>query len=144
MILDRCDLSNVSLAGASLTRVVMSGCKGVGLDLGEAIATSLDVRDSGFKLATLIGARLDRCRFTESDLGEVDFDGATLDGVTFSSCRLAGARFPRARLSRVDLRGSELAGALFEPAALPSITITPVQAPDLLAAMGVRIEGLSP
>lgn len=96
-----CDLANVHLGSAALTRVELSGCRATGLVASGSLLRNVSFRDciadlSAFRFATFTKVELVDCR-----LHGADFVSADLTGATFRRCDLS-----RAELSQVQARGA--------------------------------------
>lgn len=97
----QCDLANVHLRSAALTRVELSGCRATGFVASGSLLRNVTMRDciadlSAFRFATFTRVELVDCR-----LHGADFVSADLTGATFRRCDLS-----RAELSQVQARGA--------------------------------------
>ncbi len=122
-----CDLANAVWREAALTRVEIVGCRVTGLDLTEASADDLLVRECSGTLACFRFATIKRALFERCGLSEVDFQDATLTDTRLQGCDLAGAVWFGATLAGVDLRGSTLDDPRMRAGDLTGAVIDPVQ-----------------
>lgn len=115
-------LAGAQLFGATMRRVVFSGCK---LD-------SVNFR----------GARLDEVRFDKCVLRDVDFADAQLTGCAFGGSDLTRTDFSRVRMDRTDLRDAQL-GIIIDSQSLRGAIISSGQlvalAPALAETMGLVV-----
>lgn len=95
--LEHCDLSHAGLQGTSWHRATLSHCAlsrapATDARLDRAVFTDCDLRGARFDIvrspdvASLAGARFDRC-----DLRDTSWAGRDLSGAVFTSCDLTGA-----------------------------------------------------
>lgn len=108
-VLHQCDLANLHLSSASLTRVELTGCRATGLVASGALLRNVTIRDcvadlSAFRFATFTKVRIVDCR-----LQGADFVSADLSGATFRRCDLS-----RAELSQVKARGAVFVDCLWD------------------------------
>jgi len=126
--------------------VELIGCRVTGLDLTEASATSLVLRDCVGSLASFRFANLKRARFEDCGLTEADFLNAVLTEVVFRRCDLKNAVFHGTRASGADLRGCALDDLRIGPADLAGTVIDPIQlvalARRLAANQGIVVRAL--
>ena len=136
--------ANGDWGGALLRRVVFSGARLTGLNLGEAKLE--DVRFVNCKLdyANFRFAAIDHVSFEDCVLTEADFQGAQVYASNFPGSHLRGTDFTKAELSHVDLRGAELAGLGGSLLGLRGATVDSLQlidlAPALVHELGIRVE----
>lgn len=102
-VLEHCDLANLHLSSAALTRVELTGCRATGLVASGSLLRNVTLRDciadlSAFRFATFTKVEIVDCR---------------LHGADFVSADLTGATFRRCDLSRADLSQAQARGAVF-------------------------------
>lgn len=106
---DRIGAANGNWRGATLRRVVLTGCRLTGLDLAEARLEEAVLRDCKLDYVNLRHAAVENVTFSGCVMSGADFQSARLRAVRFEDCNLTEADFSRAELEAVDLRGSQLA-----------------------------------
>jgi uncharacterized protein YjbI with pentapeptide repeats len=141
VVCERCDLSMIDWRGASLTRVVVRGCRVTGGKLPEGALESVRFVDCHMDYASFASARFRQVSFESCQLREADFHGADLAGTTFVDCELRGADFGRAKLDGTDLSASNAAGITLSPADVAGLVVSQAQAVELVKLFGVRVKG---
>ena len=110
---------DVSLFGATLTRVA-----GTGADLALANLTRADLTRANLARADLTGANLAGADLTRADLTGADLTAATLAGATLAGATLARAILAGVILDRAILAGADLALANLADADLTRADLT--------------------
>ncbi len=137
-VFEACDFSNCDFSKASFQKTLFQGCKLMGADFIESSLRHvrfLDVsggyvnfadsrvQDTAFEKSRLPNAAFSRCRFAAS----------------FDTCDLTQSLFQQTPLKDIDLRTSQLQGIQITLPDLRGAIVTPMQASDLAALLGVVI-----
>ncbi|MBX0326629.1 pentapeptide repeat-containing protein [Oscillochloris sp. ZM17-4] len=85
------------------------------------------------------GATLRSVRFERCALRGASFAGSNLSGVIFRDCDLTGADFRETTLRGADLRGSTLAGLQVGLREIQGAIVSPSQAAELAAILGLAV-----
>jgi uncharacterized protein YjbI with pentapeptide repeats len=102
------DASNGDWRGAHMRRVLFSGCRLTGWNLGESNLEEVTFRDCKLDYASFRFAVLDRVSFEDCVLTDTDLQAVRCKSSRFAGCQLHGTDFNKAELDGVDLRGSDL------------------------------------
>ena len=117
----RCDLSGLTLSGASLTGANLSSA-----DLAGSQLTSASLTGANLSGADLSYARLDRANLTGANLSAGVLSGATITYANLTGANLSKAALVDADLSGATLTGANLSGANLTGATLAGATLTGV------------------
>lgn len=138
--LRRARFNEVWLHGVRLTAMDLSDSNWIDATVIGSVAAGVAAHGSrlrrvifrGCKLhgVNFRGATLTEVTFEDCTLREVDFGGATLRDCRFPGSQLRETDFSQVTLDKVDLRGAEL-GLIVTPGALKGATITPAQLTEL-------------
>ncbi len=109
--LERCSLGNAVLEGARL-----DGCRVLNTSMRQIIANDTAWVDTRARLSDLAAATMHRacfnaCRFEESLMAGMDFEGATLTDCEFDICDMTGASFKDSLMVRCRFRDNRLGSA---------------------------------
>lgn len=116
------------LAGADLTRVVLSGGSLMHVDLSRAVVVGTQLDGVTAQGATLTGVALQPANVQGITLdGATGFVGADLTGVVLTKAKLDGIDFTGAKFPMAHLEGAFLRGATLDrTTGLPAATLTGV------------------
>jgi uncharacterized protein YjbI with pentapeptide repeats len=142
-VLRDCDLSNIEGREATLTRVVVSNSRLIGVAFSPAKLRDVAVADSMLSLASFAFGELRDVLFERVNLREASFMEARLENVSFIDCQLEGADFRGVRLRDCVMRGSSLEGVIgvesLRGLTMPWADVV-ASAGVLAAAAGIEIE----
>lgn len=134
-----CDLSNLDARQVFASRVEVCECRATGFRAPESDWRDARFLRSNFSLAQFRYAKFERASFQECDLREADFQNADLRGVVFHECDLRGAQFSFAKLQNADFHTSQTDGLGVEASALRGLIVSPLQAAQLSAVLGLQV-----
>jgi len=106
VVVEDCELSGVTLAGASLTRVEFRRCRLSGLVGSTLKARHVRVADCRADGATFRMTTWEAAEFRDVDLRDADFHASNLTGMRFLGCDLTGADLSKATMAGAALHGS--------------------------------------
>ena len=138
--IENSDLANIDLKSSSLERLEITSTRLTGANFTDAHLKSVLFKECKLDLAFLRMSRLQQCVFEKCNLADADFYGADLSGTIFRDCDLSRADVSQAKLAAADVRGCRLDGLRGTPITMDRLTISPDQAPLLIALFGVRVE----
>lgn len=137
---ETCDLSQVVLEGARLSRVEFSGCRLIGAQWINAQLDDVSFKDCGLEGAVYSLAAFRAARFENCVLRNAFFDEADLTNVVFEQCDLSGAVLQGACLKGADLRGSKIGSLLVDAQDLRGAIIDPRQALQVVALLEITVK----
>lgn len=140
--LERCDLSGAQWEGARLRRVELRDCRLRGANFSDARIEEAVFTGCSADEAYFAGAVFQPARFVKCSLRAVSFEGADLGGVTFNGCDLSGANLTGAKLTGADFRSATIDGLVVGIADLRGARVTPAQALQVAALLGIEISEL--
>lgn len=112
----RLDVANVKLAGVKIGAKDLSGARIQGAVLERCDASFSTLAGAELEKVSFVQAHLGNCRFDEARVQDCDFLGANLALAKFSGATFCGGRFERAFLDRSTFRGARLNGVNFREA----------------------------
>lgn len=143
VLVEDCELSAVTLAGAHLTRVEFRRCRLSGLVGSTLKARHVRFTDCRADGATFRMTTWDAAEFREVDLRDADFHASTFTGVSFLGCDLSGADVSKAAMAGTALHGStveNIRGAdSLRGAVIGSDQVLPLAFP-VFAALGIVVD----
>lgn len=138
-----CDWSGANCADASMIRMALTNCRGVGWDLNKSVLKNVVFKDCKLDMANFRFAKLTQVRFVDCSLAETDFQAAKLEHVEFQNCIFDRTEFAQSTIKDVDLRTSQLL-EIKGWQSLQGVTIDQTQlitvAPQLAAALGLKTD----
>ncbi len=135
-----CNLTGARLAGANLFGATFERCKLMGIDFRDGLTlTAATFTGCNFDYATFRGVELDKMRFQDCSFVEADFSMASLRHARFTDCDLSRVDLTETEFFQTDLRGSMLSGWNLKRDALEGIVVSPGQARDLAAEIGILV-----
>jgi uncharacterized protein YjbI with pentapeptide repeats len=124
-----CDLSGVNLQGEDvsidLRLAILVGAKLNRAEFWNSDLRGADLRNADFRNAKLRGIDLRGANLSGADLRGANFSGANLSGVSLLSARLKGVNFSDANLYRADVLEKVLLTAKLSGAIMPDGTVNP-------------------
>ncbi len=143
VLLEDCELSAVTLAGAHLTRVEFRRCRLSGLVGSTLKARHVRFTDCKADGATFRMTTWDSAEFRSVDLRDADFHASTLTKVRFLDCDLSGADVSKVKMAGTALHGStveNIRGAdSLGGAVIGSDQVLPLAFP-VFAALGIVVD----
>src|SRR3954468_7030010 len=104
----RCNLANLQVPRARMSRVAIADSRLTGATLTESHLRDVTIRGCRADLSSFGFSRLERVTFEDCVLTGADFLEARLDSVRFHGCDLTEADIRGARLNACELRGCRL------------------------------------
>lgn len=136
---ETCDLAGADARENFMSRVVVNGCRAVGLLATECNWWDVVCREGNWSLSQFRYGKFERVRFENLDLHEADFQNADLRGVVFRDCDLRGAQFSFARLQGADFRTCQTEDIRIEAGALKGLIVSPLQAAQFAGILGLEV-----
>ena len=137
-MLDGGSWANAEALEATVTRVEMHGVRLTGAVLAGAQIEDASFTQCRLDLSSFRFAKLDRVRFENCRMEEVDLYGAAFTSVEFSMCDLSRASLAQTTFHRCEMRECEL-GGLGNPEQLRGVGMP---WPDIVRSAAVLASGI--
>ncbi len=137
-VFEGCDLSNCDFSKAAFQRVAFISCKLMGTDFVEAFLKHARFSGCVGEYANFADCKIQDTAFENCRLRSAAFVRCRLSA-TFTLCELTGATVEQTPLKDFDLRTCQLAGLQITLSDLRGAVVTPLQAAELAALLGLVI-----
>ena len=139
VVFENCDFSNCDFTKAAFQRVLFQNCKLMGADFVEGAMRYVRVLDCDARYANFADGKAQDTIFDNTRLENAAFLRFRLSAA-FSQCSLNQATFEQTPMKGFDLRTCRLNGLQVTLSDLKGAIVTPVQAADLAALLGLVIK----
>lgn len=139
VVFENCDFSNCDFTKAAFQRVAFLGCKLMGADFIESALRSVRFFDCDARYANFADGKAQEIAFENVRLENAAFLRFKLTA-SFSQCSLSQATFEQTLMKGFDLRTCRLGGLQVTLSDIKGAIVTPVQAADLAALLGLVIK----
>jgi uncharacterized protein YjbI with pentapeptide repeats len=143
VLIEDSELSGVTIAEGSFTRVELRRCRLSGLVASTLKAKHVRLIDCRADGAMFRMTKWEHAEFRDADLRDADFHASALAGVRLLGCDLTGADFSRANLAGAAFHGSTVAGILgadsMRGAVVAGDQVLQLALP-VLAALGITVD----
>jgi uncharacterized protein YjbI with pentapeptide repeats len=140
VIFDHCDLSNLSFSGTAFRRVEFRHCRMTGTDLSRCSMTDTLIEGCRCDYVSFSGSKIRRSSFNSSDFSEGAFSDVKLSDLVLDQDRFLNCEFLHTSLQGVDFSECEIGGLLVNPESLRGVIVSPAQAVDLAALLGIVVK----
>lgn len=137
---DHCDFSNVDFSECRFHQCRFQNCKLVGSNLAEASLYRTQLVDCHCAYANFSYAKIKYVDMQTCNLQESDWNQVKPQAWTMEHCTLTRTSFFHTPLKGMDLRTCELRGIRVAMEDLKGAIISPEQAIDLIAYLGVEVK----
>ncbi len=137
-VFEACDFSNCDFSKASFQRTLFQGCKLMGADFIEGSMRYVRFLDVSGGYVNFADSKVQDTAFEKSRLQNAAFSRCKLTA-SFEECDLMQSLFQQTPLKDIDLRSCRLQGIQISLPDLRGAIVTPMQASDLAALLGLVI-----
>lgn len=138
VVFEGCDFSNCDFAKAAFQRVLFVNCKLMGTDFVEAFLKHVRFSDCAGEYVNFADCKVQDTAFESCKFQSAAFVRCRMSA-TFTLCELTRALFEQTPLKDFDLRTCRLAGMQITLSDLRGAVVTPLQAAELAALLGLVI-----
>jgi uncharacterized protein YjbI with pentapeptide repeats len=138
-VFEACDFSNCDFSKASFQKTLFQGCKLMGADFIEGSLRHVRFLDVSCGYVNFADSRVQDTAFEKSRLPNAAFSRCKMTA-SFEDCDLMQSLFQQTPLKDIDLRTCRLQGIQITLPDLKGAVVTPVQASDLAALLGLVIK----
>jgi uncharacterized protein YjbI with pentapeptide repeats len=110
VLVERGDLSNLTIYRAHVTRAELHGVRMTGVQIIDSVLSDVLFDEAKLDLAAFRASRLRRVVFRGCNLVKADFANADIGGATFVDCDLAGSQFSQATAAGARFQRCRLDG----------------------------------
>lgn len=103
-----CNLSGIKIKDTLFKDAIFNQCKLLGVDfsISSDFLFSIKAEDCNFSFSSFYGKNLNKPRFYNCIMEQIDFTNANLSGGLFQNCHLKHAIFDNTNLENADLRSA--------------------------------------
>ena len=138
-VFEACDFSNCDFSKASFQKILFQGCKLMGADFIEGSLRHVCFSDISGGYVNFADSRVQDTVFEKSRLPNASFSRCKL-AASFHTCDLMQSLFQQTPLKDIDLRTCRLQGIQITLPDLKGAIVTPIQASELAALLGLVIK----
>lgn len=140
VVFKECDLSNSNGNGSYFNRCELISCKGMGINLQNAILKDVSFINSHFKYANFDMAGFKNVGVVESDLSHANITECKLSNLALKKSLFIGTSFFKTPLKGIDLTECEIDGMLVSGEELKGLTVNVYQAAELSKLLGLVVK----
>lgn len=138
-VFEACDFSNCDFSKASFQRTLFQGCKLMGADFIEGSLRHVRFLDASGGYVNFADTRVQDTAFENSRLPNAAFSRCKFAAI-LDTCDLSQSLFQQTPLKDIDLRTCRLSGIQITLPDLKGAIVTPMQASELAALLGLVIK----
>lgn len=139
-IIERSNLSNLSLVDHSYNRVIFKDCNLTGINFTDSYLKEVEFINCNLRYSNFSEAHITKVKFKDCELSQSSFMEITWKDLEFNDCNMNEVDLYRTKLDRLDLSSCSINNMKFSIEQLRGLIVSMEQAIIISAMLGIKIK----